>query len=1050
MLKTTYISKVFEEGGDFSIDRYSVPFSPYKTYVGLRLPQTKNYDNSLETGNLYSFDVVTLNDKGAVVNCNRLQLKVYKLQWRWWYEQEQGDLAEYFSRSGAIVIKDSIFKTINGYGSFRFGINYPEYGRYLITISDLDGGHQTGKMIYVDWPYYRRANRKENENASMLNFASDKEKYTTGEKIKLSFPSPANGMALISVETGTKVIKKTWVSTVKGETFYEFTATADMSPNAYIHITLLQPHASTVNDLPIRMYGVIPVIVDNPLSHLNPEISIADVLKPESRAFIRIKERNGRPMAYTLSIVDEGLLDLTRFQTPQPWTTFYAREALGVKTWDMYDYVIGAFAGKLDRLISLGGDGDGNSGISLKANRFKPMVKVLGPFYLNAGQEKLHYFDIPNYIGSLKVMVVAENEGAYGNAEKTSSVRKPLMLLATLPRVIGPAESVSLPVNIFAMEKQVKDVKISIDVNEFFMVEGSRQQSLHFNQTGDAVVNFNLKTAMKTGIAKVKITATCGNEIAIQEIELDVRTPNPKVTDGVDIILEPGKECRTDIHFKGIEGTNKAIIEFSTIPSLGLEKRLDYLIQYPYGCIEQTTSSVFPQLFVGNLIDLNNTQKVQITQNIKTGLKRLQMFQTANGGFSYWPGESYESQWGSNYAGHFMIEAEKQGYFLPVNLKAKWLKYQQQQARNWSTSSREYNDYHGDETNEITQAYRLFVLALSNNPELGAMNSLRENKNLSPAARYRLAAAYKLVGQKEVALKLIEGLATSVRFYKEMSYSFGSDFRDKAMMLETLSLMNEKSKAWPVAKEIAAGLNSPDWLSTQETAYALLAISEYCGVKEKGSELKFSYFLKTNEKSPVIYQDRSSDKTIYQLKYNEKDFTGKANINLKNKGKSTLFVKIIVEGIPLIGDKTAASRDLSMTVKYRDMKGKEIQPDKIQQGTDFMVVVGITNPGTKGNLKEMVLNQIFPSGWEIHNSRMDESNSTNTARYQDIRDDRVYTYYDLNSNESKTFIIQLNATYLGRFYLPTLYSEAMYVNTINARIPGRWVEVVKVNEKKGK
>ncbi|MGZ4118271.1 MAG: alpha-2-macroglobulin family protein, partial [Bacteroidia bacterium] len=545
MLRATYISKVFEEGGDFSIDRYSIPYSPYKTYVGIQAPETKNYDNTFETGNTYKFDVVTVDNKGTLVNTNKLQVKIYKIQWRWWYEKDEEDLAQYISRAGTIVLKDTTIKANGGKGSFKFRVNYPEYGRYLITVTDPAGGHQTGKVIYIDWPYWSRANRSTNENANMLNFACNKEKYTTGENIKLSFPSPANGMALVSIETGTKVVKKFWVATTKGETVHEFPATADMSPNAYVHVTLLQPHANTKNDLPIRMYGVVPISVDDPLTHLNPEINMQDVIKPETSTTIKVKEKNGRKMSYTLAIVDEGLLDLTRFKTPQPWTTFYAREALGVKTWDMYDQVIGAYAGKLDKLLSVGGDGDGNSGKGLKANRFKPMVKFIGPYYLNAGQERSHTIQIPNYVGSVRVMVVAENEGAYGNAEKTVAVRKPLMILATLPRVLGPGENVSLPVDIFAMEKQVKDVKIDVEVNELLSIDGSRSQTMHFTQIGDDVINFKLNVAQKIGIAKVKVTATSGKEKAVQEIELDVRTPNPKVTDGFDMVLEPGKEWNT-------------------------------------------------------------------------------------------------------------------------------------------------------------------------------------------------------------------------------------------------------------------------------------------------------------------------------------------------------------------------------------------------------------------------------------------------------------------------------------------------------------------------
>jgi len=691
----------------------------------------------------------------------------------------------------------------------------------------------------------------------------------------------------------------------------------------------------------------------------------------------------------------------------------------------------------------VGGDGDGNAGKSLKANRFKPMVVFLGPFYLNPGQEKSHSIKIPNYVGSVRVMVVAENHGAYGSAEKTVAVRKPLMVLATLPRVLGPGENVYLPVNIFAMENHVKNVKIEVEVNDLLTIDGSKTQSISFKQTGDEVVNFKLTSAQKIGIARVKITATSGKEKTIQEIELDVRTPNPKVVDGFEMVLEPGKEWNPEVIFKGIKGTNKATIEFSNIPSMGLEKRLDYLIQYPHGCVEQTTSSVFPQLYLSSVLELSEFQKNKISKNIKDGIKRLQTFQVSNGGFTYWPGENYQNDWGTNYAGHFLIEAEIHGYSLPGNLKTKLIKYQQEQARNWSISSRSYNGYHGDETNEITQAYRLYILALSNNPELGAMNRLREEKNLSATAKWRLAAAYKLVGQKEVAMKLIEGLPTTVKPYKELSYSYGSDTRDKAMILEALSLLQEKSKAWPVAKEVASALSSNKWMSTQETAYSLIAMCEYTGVKGDGADMKFTCLLNGDEKSPGSVRDKISKRTVYQIKYSDKDFAEKANVIMKNNGESTLFVKLMVEGIPLIGDQTARAKDLKMAIQYKDMKGNVIQPDRIQQGTDFVAVVTLTNPGTKGYLQEMVLNQIFPSGWEIHNTRMDGTGAANPARYQDIRDDRVYSYYDLPQNQSKTFVIQLNATYLGRFYLPTVYSEAMYENTINAYLPGRWVEVVK-------
>jgi alpha-2-macroglobulin len=1033
MLRAHYITKVYEAGGDFSIDRSSVNYSPFETYIGLRKPANAHMDGSLETDQRHTFDLVALTEDGKPSKADKIQVKIYKLEWRWWYEKDDEKLSDYMARTGTIVIKDTVVSAKNGKANFHFKVQSPDYGRYLITATDLEGQHQTGEIITIDYPYRSRGNHRDNERANMLSFACDKENYTKGEQIKVSIPSPSNGRALISVETSRKVVKKFWINTVKGETVHSFEATADMSPNAFIHVTLIQPHASTQNDLPIRMYGIVPVMVDDQNTHLHPEIVMADQVRPETKTSIKIKEQNGRKMTYTLAIVDEGLLDLTAFKTPQPWTTFYAKEALGVRTWDIYDHVIGAYAGKIDKLLSIGGDGDLDGSKGPKANRFKPVVTHLGPFVVEAGQTGNHTIDIPNYVGSVRVMVVAQQDGAYGNTEKAVAVKKPLMVLSTLPRVLGPGESVQLPVTVFAMEKHIKDVKVTVEVNDLVSLEGPKTQSISFTEPGDNMLHFKLQVAEKVGIAKVKITATCGSEKAVEEIELDVRPANPIVFEGQETILQPGKSWDTEIQFKGLSGTNQATVELSSIPSIGLEKRLKYLIEYPHGCIEQTTSAVFPQLYVDNLMELTEDQKTRTSANVTAGLKRLQFFQTSNGGFAYWPGESSENEWGTNYAGHFMLEAEQQGYHLPGNMKNRWLEYQQQAARDFDPSNNSY----GSNSDMLTQAYRLFVLALGKKQELGAMNRLRETKNLSVAAKWRLAAAYQLVGQQEVAKQLIDPLPLTVSNYRELSDSYGSEIRDQAMILEVLSLSNRTTKASSVAEKVAQKLNSDTWMSTQETAYSLLAICEYTGVKN-GSGINCSYQLNGGTAQKI-----TSGKTVTPIQYREKDFAKHANFRCKNTGKWPLYVKVMVQGVPLKGDSKAASNSLKLSLKFRDGDGKEIKPDKLAQGTDFTSEVTITNTGKKGTYREMALTQIFPSGWEIHNSRMDDGGIFSVARYLDIRDDRVYSYYDLEQNESKTFTIRLNATYLGRFYLPTTYSDAMYNHLINASAPGKWVEVVK-------
>jgi uncharacterized protein YfaS (alpha-2-macroglobulin family) len=206
-----------------------------------------------------------------------------------------------------------------------------EWGRYLIKVKDLDGGHSCATTAYIDWSNWMERGGNDNKIvAGILQFTSDKESYKTSEEASISIPSPQGGRALVTIETGSKVLEAHWLETQKGTTRFKFKITPEMAPNVYVHVSLMQPHAQTVNDLPIRLYGVIPVIVDDPETHLRPTITMPSVLAPETKTSITVGEENGKEMTYTVAIVDEGLLDLTRYKTPEPWNHFYAREALGI------------------------------------------------------------------------------------------------------------------------------------------------------------------------------------------------------------------------------------------------------------------------------------------------------------------------------------------------------------------------------------------------------------------------------------------------------------------------------------------------------------------------------------------------------------------------------------------------------------------------------------------------------------------------------------------------------------------------------------------------
>ncbi|SHG88090.1 alpha-2-macroglobulin family protein [Winogradskyella jejuensis] len=1032
MLNAQFLVRAFENGGDFSLDSFTMPYAPYESFVGLKSPEGNTY-GSYFTDENHTFDVATVNADGKGVQRKNLEVKVYKVEWRWWWNSSYDNLSSYVSSSYHRPIKDFKINTdTNGKANFKLNIPDGNRGRYLIRILDPESGHATGRTAYFYKNWWQSAPSSDKEAAKMLVFSTDKDNYNVGETAKLTFPSGTEGRALISLENGSEIIDYQWVETKKGETTIEIPITEDMAPNAFINISLLQPHDVTSNDLPIRLYGVIPLLVENPETRLYPEISMPNSIRPKTDYEIKVSEKNNKPMTYTIAVVEEGLLDLTRFKIPNVWDSFYAREALGVKTWDIFDDVIGAYSGSVDQVFAIGGDGEAAKGKNKKANRFKPVVTYLGPFILEANETATHKLKMPNYIGAVRTMVIAGDNAdeAYGNAEKSVQVKQPLMVLATLPRKLSPGEKVTLPVTVFAMEKKVKNVKLDLKLSDGITVKGNKTQTLQFENPDEKMAYFELDVTKAKGINTIEVVASGNGETSYYKVEIDVENPNPISSKVIDKELQAKSSQDVTFSTFGVSGTNMATVEFSTLPPMDFNKRLAYLIRYPHGCVEQTTSGVFPQLYLTDIFDLTSTRKKEIQDNIKSGINRLASFQRHDGGLSYWIGENSANDWGTTYAGHFMLEAEKKGYVLPLTFKSNWLAYQKRAARDWRPSYRNYRS-------DLAQAYRLYTLALAGSPDLASMNRLREFTELSNEAKWRLSAAYALAGQKEASDAITKTANIDFQPPKSNYYTYGSLDRNCAMALETMLITNNP-KASDLAKTIGKSLSSDTWMSTQTTAYSLLAIGKLIA-KNGGKELNLKYSV--NGKTETI----TTKNGIAQRDIPVVD--GLNTISLENNDDNLVYVRVLNSGKLKLGEELPVQRGFSISTVYKDLKGNTLDVNRLQQGQDFVATVSITNLNNEV-VKDVALTQIFPSGWDIVNTRFTDFGDTTVsqARYTDIRDDRVNFYFDMErrgKRGTKTFTVLLNASYLGTYYLPGAQAEAMYDNDYLVRNKGRWITVEK-------
>ena len=999
LLRCNLVTHLYEPSGEFSTDVTQALISTYPRYVGIKAPAQTKYEH-LDTDKDHTYHLLCVDKDGNAIPNASIAINVYKIEWYWWWRSTRDDLAEYTSSRHLNAVKTLLKKTDNeGKASFKLNMTQGDWGSYLIVAEDTDGHHSASVTSYFDWPWISsRGDGEGGSEATALAITTDKKEYAPGERMHLSIPSEEGSRAIVSICNGSHVLYLNTFPCQKGQTEILLDVTDEMTPSIFVAVSLVQPYSQTVNDMPIRMYGIVPVTVTSPRSRLSPVITSADEVRPETNYQVTVAEKEGRPMAYTLAIVDEGLLDLTHFKTPNAWSLFNAKEALGVRFWDLYRHVNGAYGGRIEQMFSIGGDEALNNGPKAFVNRFTPMVHFAGPFSLKKGEKRNHNVYVPNYNGRVRVMVVAGDGEAYGNAEKSVIVRRPLMLIGTMPRQIGVGDEMTVSATVFATQKLGK-VKVTIETADGLSIVGDKSQQVEFDEAGDKTVLFRIKAGEYGGVSTVSIKASSSNDKAEYTTNIDMRTVSQTLYQTIRHKVEPGKELDHTYSLPG-NSDQKVSIEVSSIQPLNIVNRLSQLLAYPHGCVEQTTSKGFPQLYLSEFAELSDVQAIQAEENVKACIRRLSSFQTADGGMSYWPGTTVSSKWPSAYVLHFLTEASARGYFVPEDMTRRLKKYLATQANAW-------NSINLDEE----EAYVLYVLANAQAAELGAMNRMREYASkLSVKANYFLASAYALCGRQEIAKELIKTSSHHISFYW-MS-------EDAALLVAQLLVSDDK--AVETAEKLRKVLVSDTWLSTSNCSFSLFAMSKFYQGLQEAVGLDFKASL--NGKS---IGDVKSKKFFWSTE--EAVDKKETKLTLKNRDdKADAYVTVNASGVATQTQVDAIKNGLELSLRYFESDGiTSLNPAWLPLNTTFKAKLTVRNTAGK-NLENVAITHILPAGWEVLSAT-----PSGTIHYQDKRDDRILSYIDLlRTNETVTVDLTLSATYAGKYYLPAVQAEAMYEATI--------------------
>ncbi|MCE5271727.1 hypothetical protein LLH00_10640 [bacterium] len=1031
--------RVFEKGGNFTEEVKPLFVEAYDTYLGIQ-PLESRW-GWMRAGQVQKVPLLVLDRSGAPVAGHQIKVRLYRNSRYWWWDFEWGRSDRFRFRDDDFTRCVSEATLSSGPEPVEFSFN-PDYsGMYFLEARDEVSGHSTGWMFYASsWGSNARSVPG---RADVLNVLCDRKVYAPGETARLRVEAPGPGHALLTLEKGGEILWSRWQKVETGWLEFDIPVTRQLLPNAYVSVSLLQAQSQRNNDLPLRLYGIVPLMVEDPKTRLPLKLALPDKLEPNRDFTVELSLEGGRDGWATVAVVDEGLLDLTDFTTPDPWKHFYAKQRLDVETSDLFDNVLDAVRGNIGQRYTIGGDFDSarrKRAAPEQGQRFRPVALFSGPVHIEAGRSVKVPLRMPGYIGAVRVMAVSLWDGAYGSQEKSVPVRTPLIVLPTVPRVIGPGEEFDLPVTVFALEGVPLSAQVRLETDSLLTRTGEPTRSLSFDKTGSQLVTFRLKAAEAVGQTRIKVSAVSGSNRSEETVNLTVRPSSPLVSRAREELLESGKPLTLDIPALGLPGTNSTRLVVNTLPELNLAYRLDQLIHYPYGCLEQTTSGAFPQLYLKDLAVLDKRQAEAVDDNINVALAKLRRFQLGDGYLAYWPGSNYREDysWTHAWAGHFMLAAREKGYYVPPGLLDSWIACTSRMVKKWPEQDWEYK----------VMTYDLFLLALAERPQMSSMNWLRENHldGLEEADRWLLAAAYHLAGRPDMARRLATVPSDNPRAYRETGRTFGSDFRDRALILYLADLMGDDLNAARLFQTVGARFSKAnDYFSTQETAFALLAFGRYLhkhGGELSGGQAQVSLSLDGGAAKPLEF---SGGRCAVELTGRE---GGKLKLN-SSAGKP-LYVVLQSDGVPLDPQIKTEEKGLRLKVDWMDEDGAALDPGALAQGRSFWALYTVERTSSE-ELSSLALSAVFPSGWEIDNLRLNEENRPDWMKkfnlggedYVDIRDDRVNWFFNLNddSDQKRQFVIRLTATYSGRYTLPAASAEAMYDPRLFARVAGRSVTV---------
>ena len=1003
MLEMLVQSTLHDLGGRTSTRLNKVCISPYPIYLGIRPLSSKK----ITIEEPVKFEVIAVDENGKIQSLKKAQIRIVQYDWIWSLQQ-RGRRRVYTYKKVENLEKEKQIDLKQGKNHFVF---IPKkYGDYRIFVEDPISGMRTSIPISTWGDTVTRKGAKE-----YIKLQADSKEYEAGKEAQIHIQAPFDGIALVCLERE-KIFQSKIVEIKNRSAKVMFKIKKEYLPNVYCTVTVIRPITFFKGRPIYRAYGIQNLQV-NSKHRLKIQLSTAKKIRPNQHLKIdAVVTRQGKAIAnapVTIAIVDEGICQLTNFKTPSPHNFFYAKERLQILSHDQYGQIFPETpAGGLGRIVS-------RITRPKRRKRFKSLA--IWKSNLTTDQEGRISTDvfIPDYIGEVRVMIIATKESSFGSEESFVKVSSPAILQVTAPRFAAWKDKFEVTASLINLTGKENPYKISVAIDEGLQIQGKSSFQGKLKNSQEAFVTFQLNCLNKQSSGKIHFQGHLGKETLEKTIYLPLRSPVGKMHRANCGSLSLGKKETIEIPADWIENTGEISLSISNQPEVKFSSSLSYLIEYPYGCVEQTTSRAMPMLYLENISCMQKeAKKERIPEYIDTAIQRLSLMQTRDGGLAMWPGGRRTYPWGTCYAGHFLSEAKKAGYQVPEALLKGILNYLKRKINQTA-----YTNYQKEQ-----QAYAAYVLANSQKIRYVDIAHIIENsKKMSSTGKCLLACASAKLGKIDIARMLLE--SPSTKEY-ETGDNLHSKARDKAIYLASLiDIYPGSPEVTKIFTELVASAPNGHWGSTQENAYALLAIGKYTRTFASNKQ---GLTGKVHEKEKILskFQNKKQIKIHLFPK-------GKTSITIKTKGKGKCFYTWKSTGIPKKQNIPAICNSMKVTRRILNSEGKEIQ--EIKQGELLWVELSIK---ANQDYKNIVVENLLPAGCEIENLRLAntiriqeiDNPHTITPEYTDIKDDRIIFFLHISNHKHEQKLrYPVRAVSKGKFTFPAITANCMYHPLINAR-----------------